>query len=333
MSHETSEWLNSYVLVGYTEQRGHAWHWREGSDNHYPGAIPVGEVLKRLFSFHAIPVEVGYTFSRNDDHAEYRIYPNRKAWIAADDGSPLGMSADGYVGHQYDEWLLGAVSNILSDTLQIGSAGLLRGRSVAWVSVETPENIQLREGVVIRPHLLATTSFDGSIATTYKPVVTNVVCDNTRDAALRESGPTFRVKHTRNSALKLEDAKQALGIVEQIADDFDAELAQLLDIKVTGQQWLRFLDAYVPVPDEKGRGQTLAQDKQASLTQLYQHDERCAPWQGTAFGVVQTVDTYTQHLQTVRNVARPERNMLSVLDGTLVKGDRQALKTLELVLA
>ena len=39
---------------------------------------------------------------------------------------------------------------------------------------------------MIRPNLLATTSFDGSIASTFKRTVTNVVCDNTREAALAE---------------------------------------------------------------------------------------------------------------------------------------------------
>ena len=45
MSKETQEWLNRNVLIGYTERRGNAWHYRasdQGDEpNHYPGAIPL----------------------------------------------------------------------------------------------------------------------------------------------------------------------------------------------------------------------------------------------------------------------------------------------------
>ena len=45
MSTETIEWLNQNVLVGFTEKRGEAWHYRAGSQNgetnHYKGAIPL----------------------------------------------------------------------------------------------------------------------------------------------------------------------------------------------------------------------------------------------------------------------------------------------------
>jgi len=53
--------------------------------------------------------------------------------------------------------------------------------------------------VEFRPNLLATTSFDGSIATTFKRTVTTTVCDNTRELALTEKGQHYKVKHTRGS--------------------------------------------------------------------------------------------------------------------------------------
>ena len=59
------------------------------------------------------------------------------------------------------------MAKILDDNLSISSAGLLRNR-VAWVEVSVPDNITTPEGVVFRPNPLATTSFDGSLATSYK---------------------------------------------------------------------------------------------------------------------------------------------------------------------
>jgi phage/plasmid-like protein (TIGR03299 family) len=324
MSRESLDWLNENVLVGFTDKRGHAWHYREGSNNHFAGAIPVSEVQNRLFHWEPVTTllkcpcgcgEVDKAVSRSDNRHR------------------MGIFKEGYEPHSFRTWLLESVSTILGDTLQIGSAGLLRSGAVAWVSVEVPDNITTPQGVVFRPHLLATTSFDGSIATTYKRVVTNVVCDNTRDAALSEKGQTHKVRHTRNSALRLPEAREALAMVHTIADDYAAEVATLCQITVTDAQWFKFLDAYVPVPDDKGPSRTMAEKKREGLTAMYRHDERARDWRGTAFGVVQTVDTFSQHMSIVRGATRPERNMLNVINGTTVKTDREALDTLRLVLA
>jgi len=57
MSKETSEWLNQNVLVGYTETRGNAWHYKasdQGEEaNHYDGAVPLEDVNRRLFDWEA----------------------------------------------------------------------------------------------------------------------------------------------------------------------------------------------------------------------------------------------------------------------------------------
>lgn len=50
MSAETIDWLNTNTLIGATDERGNAWHYRAVRDgeesNHYPGAIPVEEASR-----------------------------------------------------------------------------------------------------------------------------------------------------------------------------------------------------------------------------------------------------------------------------------------------
>ncbi len=57
MSRETLQWLNTNTLIGFTDKRGHAWHWRareqNGISNHYPGPIPIHDVQQRLFAWTA----------------------------------------------------------------------------------------------------------------------------------------------------------------------------------------------------------------------------------------------------------------------------------------
>jgi hypothetical protein len=140
MSQETTDWLNRNVLIGYTEQRGTAWHYRAASQgaepNHYPGPVPVADVQRRLFYWDAIPGEV---LVRTRQHGVRRS--TRKAVVASDTGEDLGVHTQIYEIHQYSEWLLDKVASILDGGLAVGSAGLLRNRAQAWVSVEVPENV------------------------------------------------------------------------------------------------------------------------------------------------------------------------------------------------
>src|SRR5688572_3525646 len=59
MSRETLTHLNTNVLIGNTDERGHAWHYKaelQGEQsNHYPGFIPVADVAQRLFHYQAVP--------------------------------------------------------------------------------------------------------------------------------------------------------------------------------------------------------------------------------------------------------------------------------------
>jgi phage/plasmid-like protein (TIGR03299 family) len=338
MSMETAEWLNENTLIGFTAKRGNAWHYRAdlqgGESNHYPGAIPVADVERRLF--HWKPVE-SPLYVESPVSGGLEVVPNRKAILRSDNGHPMGIFADGYEGHDYNKWLVENVESLLDTDLAIGSAVLLKGGAVASVSVEVPDTITTPEGVEFRPNLLAVTSFDGTIATTYKRTVTNVVCDNTMRAALSEKGQQFKVKHTKSSKLKLAEARDAVSIVYSIADDFQAEVKRLCEITVSDKEWAKFLDAHAPLP-EKVVGRPLTRGEKMSLTRventrdtfakLWNHDNRVTPWKGTAWGVVQAVNTFEHHEGSIKGGNRPERNLLLAAKGKWDDLDHDTLATL-----
>lgn len=266
MSTETLQHLNTNTLIGMTSQRGNAWHYRleeQGEEsNHYDGAIPVEDVERRLFHWTAMSRRIAVETPADLDQmshldplgspARWVQIDDRQAITRSDTNAVLGIFGSGYAIHAYKTWLLGTVANILDDDLVISSAGLLRGGAIAWVEVSVPETITTPVGFDFRPNLLATTSFDGSIATTFKRTVTAVVCDNTRMAALAEKGQTYRVKHTRNSAAKITAAREALAVVHTMGEAFAHELEILANTTVSDDQWRTFLDRTVPLDDGKG---------------------------------------------------------------------------------
>lgn len=349
MSRESIEWLNTNVLVGFTEKRkspgnpnGVAWHYSEDAQgdesNHYPGAIPVDDVERRLFSFEPTLVPATYEYDGETKTSDHIFVVNDQT------GEVLGCHGKDYVPHSYKQWLMENVSTILDDELQIASAALLSKGSVAFVTVEVPDNITTPEGVVFRPYLCAVTSTNGTIATTYKRCVTNWVCDNTMGAGLRENGMEYRVRHTKNSHMRLQGAKDALAIVHDIADDFSKEISQLCDTKVTDKQMGLILDQLVPVPKDdvatKEDGSTIvlnqkkitiAENKRADLMTMYNSDPRCKDWNGTAWGVLQTFNTYQNHESTVRGQTRTHKNMMAMVKGDFETHDQNVLDSIAAV--
>lgn len=289
------------------------------------GAIPVEDVRERLFHWRALEGDVKSTIRLNDGREMLVADPGRKAIVRPDTGTILGVFKSGYRVHQFDTWLLDEVALLLDDDLAIGSAGLLKGGAVAWVSIEVPETITTPEGITFRPHLLAAASHDGSLSTTFTRTVTNTVCDNTMGVALREGvehGQRLKVRHTRNSLGRLTEAREVLGIVHTIADDFAAQVAQLTAVKVSDADWDRFVGSLAPLPDREGRSRTVAEQKRETLHHLYREDDRVAPWAGTAWGVVQAVNTMVHHESTIRGAGRAERNAERAVTGGMDKIDR-----------
>jgi phage/plasmid-like protein (TIGR03299 family) len=333
MSTETQQWLNQNVLVGMTDKRGTAWHYKaseQGTEpNHYTGQIPIEDVRRRLFNWQATKEPM---FVIGADAYQRRV-PNRVAIVRDDTWDVLGVVSPTYEPHQYDEWLLRSVGNILDDSLVIGSAGLLKNGAVAWVQIEMPDNYKVAD-VEFRPNLLATTSFNGSIATTYKRTVTVVVCDNTRNSALREHGQEISIRHTSKSGLRLGDARAALNIVHTMADEFTQEITALLAMKVTDQQFQKFVNIHVPLNDEESKqAVSRAENVRFEFQNLWQNDVRVAPWRGTGFGVLQAVNTHRQHMRPTRgDTVLVERTMIDSLTGKTELADRKATQLLYSVL-
>src|SRR6478735_2386697 len=116
MSIETMFDLNTNVLIGNTDQRGTAWHYRadlQGHEpNHYSGPIPVDDVRRRLFHWQAqarrVAVETPADLAtmthltETGDPARWVVLQDRQAIARSDDhaGAVLGLFKNGYQMHQ-----------------------------------------------------------------------------------------------------------------------------------------------------------------------------------------------------------------------------------------
>lgn len=337
MSAETLEYLRNNTRIGFTDKRGAAWHAARGADgdylNHFPGAIPVEEV-RSLMAYPLVEGEITATVL-DDEGVHTFSAPDRKAIIRADTGDVFNVTSRQYQIHEPEEWLVDNLDLILDGGLEVGSCGLLKGGRQAFVQAEMPETREAVEGVKHRPFLTAATSHDGSLATTYLSGTTVVVCDNTLSAALWEKGTDkVKIRHSRNSLNRIQEVRTNLGlIVEEVGDDFDAQVRELTSRYVSDSVWNEFVKAMTN-PNGKeltGRSQTMVTNKVGELQRMWNYDERVAPWKNNAYGVVVAVNTWSHHVARVKNVERAERNASRMVTGEFEKLDANTLRLLDRV--
>jgi phage/plasmid-like protein (TIGR03299 family) len=354
MSAETSQWLNTQTLIGLTDKRGNAWHYRaedQGNEsNHYGGFIPVADVERRLFNWEPGERNVAVVLQgfREDALTTYMqdgtiwsvvAVEGQKAVTRDDSEQVLGVFTDGYQPHSYHKWLVENIGSLLStakDEVGIGSAGLLRKGGQAWVQVQVPEAIEVG-GTMLLPYLTAATSLDGSLSTTYFVGSDVVVCDNTLSAATLTAHNMVKFRHSRYSALRLGEARQELDILFAATDDMISAIDRLQNVSVSSDQFGKVRNLMDPMPeDPNGTKRTRWDNRQSALVDLWRNDERVAPWAGTAWGVLMAYNTHQQHVGSFRRTKltenRGQRNMAAAISGKFEQDDSRVLQTLATVL-
>jgi phage/plasmid-like protein (TIGR03299 family) len=356
MSRETIEWLNTMTRIGDTDKRGKAWHWREGNNNHFPGAVPVEEVKRLILPFE--PIETpnyitvpataeeyarfedgghvnGTVLRKGDGYVRLVQLEQYKAIVATDKPEHVYSVPSGeYTIHGYEQWLVKHVQNLLDEDVHISSAGLLEGGAVAWVELAISET-QTVADFPYRPHLLASTSVNGKYKTKFGRKIQAVVCDNTLHIADSESGQDMAFKHTKGSLPRIADSRTALGLIVATGKEFKTEMESLLDFKVPSKLFSKWLDLAVPFVDEKGEplgktALTVRENKRQELAGMWRNDDRVSPWSGTAFGVLQLNNTFYHHNRGLKgDTVRQERNMLSAISGDTARNDLNTLTLLK----
>jgi phage/plasmid-like protein (TIGR03299 family) len=357
MTAESMQDLQTNTLIGCTDERGVAWHKRDDlrrlpdgtllEDNHYPGFIPLADVRRRLFHWQPVQASTAYLVPCPMEQAQFitaagvavRVVESqagRHGLLRSDNDYDLGVFKTAK-HHPYEVSLVREVERLTGSILGISTAGLLAKGGRAWVEFSLPETVHdPLSGFDYRPNLVKADSMDGSMALTTARTIYATVCDNTLTWNLLEAskaGQLFRRKHTAGFT-DLQDERDALGLLEQTNDEFTAELHALVQQQVSAHKLERVLDMLYPLPVSDAKGKyTQSNNKREVWLDLYRNDERCAPWAGTAFGVVQTDNTFQHHYATAGTaVSRSERNTRRALDGGTAKADRAVVAALEAVL-
>jgi phage/plasmid-like protein (TIGR03299 family) len=364
--------------------------------SHYAESLSVGMIKRELFGWEALDgvlkctVELvipgDHPLSKTPGKVETRqvefTLPEWKGVIRSDkliecyladqmdlaSETVMNVASANFSTDSLAEVLIDNVAHIVQESpgdLVVTGAGLLKWGKVAYLEISIPETLQNNKtGIEFRPNLLASTSFDGSVATRYDKTITNVVCDNTHQIAIAQSSDktgSFKLRRTKNFKQMLEGAREALGMIERGRDDFEAAIEAWSEVPVSPKQYEAWKDLVVPIPEPveklvtiksiQGEVQvpkistnaiTIAMKKRDTMDELWNSDPRVEPWKGTKLGIIQLGNTYNHHFATTKGSkafdgnklqARVEGNQMKVMDGTFAKADAKFAEAIDQVLA
>jgi phage/plasmid-like protein (TIGR03299 family) len=347
-SNETMEWLRNNIKIGYTSERGPAWwanattkdgQWTIPDGSHFDGPVPMEEVRKLL----DVPFAKGIvhvTYEDEDGVRQVTGDERTQPIVNIRTGQVFSYPKSGYKVHPYLETLSDFIKAIQYDqAVAVGSVGLLKKGGQAFLQAVLPQTLEVA-GYGYQPYLLAATSVDLSRVTSYSTGFKGGVCDNTVTDAIAGALTQFKIKHSSNSGLSVQVAREKLGVQLQHAGETIGEAIDgLCKVDVSDKDFALWLDEIQPKvkadPQSStgGRAYTNAEAKRAELTRLWTADPKVQPWAGTAFGIVQLDNTYRTWAGNVRaDGGRIERNFASMADGSTAKADAAALGTLAKVL-
>lgn len=304
----------------------------------HDGPVPFDRV-RDLFDF---PVGYGALHATYND--QQIDVPNRHALIRQDTAEVLNVVSKKYRIHPFSEVLIDNLQTLTDSgeaDLQILGAGLLQRGAVGWLQVQAPS--MRIAGDELAPTITLASSHNGTLATSYRVGLFRFSCSNQIGALRRTDGQRiYKLRHTLNSTVQFGQAREALGLLFTEAEQFAADVRELIDTVVTDTQFAQMVRELDPRPtgsDVTPTAVTRWENRLDSLSRLWTEDERVAPYRGTAWGAVSAFSTYRQWERPFRangadgRTTRLGRNMTDYLSGRLVDDDARAMEVVRRVAA
>jgi len=252
--------------------------------------------------------------SAPDRYMTYRDHPK------------LGVQGLGVVGKQYtviqNKEAFDFLNNLVDESGAVfETAGSLRGGTQVFVSMKMPQHISIAEGQdTVDLYLVCSTSHDGSKAFTAFVTAVRPVCANTVQFGLQSAVSKWSMKHTANIRGKIQQAREAMGLVVDYADAFQAAVNELVASEMSRREFDTFTEALFPMQKDMSSLQMMrVEETREQVAGLW-----LAPTQqnvaGTRWAAFNAITEWADWVKPVKagkrdaDVARAERVFLGAVE-------------------
>ena len=295
---------------------GEAPWWYHGSDQRLGTKVTKGADIDTwiqesglIWSVETADVAVRIGPVNGDGKPSWQPAAEHRAIYRSDTGKLFHIASERYKPVQPREVLEFFRGLAESHSMEVETCGSLREGAIVWALATNGGSIRVHGVDEIKPYLLLSTSMDGSRATNGKYVATRVVCNNTINVAWGEkSAGSVSVRHS--TVFDADAVKARLGLSEEMAA-FAEACDKLSNTQVRRVQIEQLLRGWFGQAKEKGQdvldGETVLTTQSANVIQAVQGAIVQSPGQslasakGTAFGVLNGVTYYIDHLARARS--------------------------------
>jgi hypothetical protein len=327
MSIYSQKALDTGVVTGFAEDKIKAWH-QSGIDadelirlgRAFNGPVPV-EVAERMLAW--VPGVVDLP-AITDMHGNVYTLPDRlsRFVVNPNTNSVINVAGSGYNTNLHIV-MKEAIEAATDANVDIASVVMLGDGAHMGMS------FRARDGVTLggdwggaTPLIGFNSSLTGAITTQLDTSTVLRVCDNTMAAAAWAAKKALKVKRTRNSNGRVTavQVREALEISFEQTTALVEELERMANMTVRPWQVEAVLDLWKPVPEEDGRGRTIAVNQHATYKHLFYTDKRNV-FGETVAGMWQAHNTWQHWEQTARGIDDSITGRLDRMATRTVTGD------------
>jgi phage/plasmid-like protein (TIGR03299 family) len=248
----------------------------------------------------------------------------------SDTFEPLGS-----VGKIYYPFQNAQAYSILDELLQyqmeVKTAGSFRGGKKVFVTAELPEGMVIKgangveDKVRMFINIINTHDGSGSLIAAASPWF--IRCQNTARLAVDRASAVYKIRHTRGGLNKIEEARRALGIMNEYYAEWGAEETVLANTPFTSNE----LDGLI---DEVFGGLDNDAPKRAITLDTKRREKIHEVWAvelgrlgATAFAAENAITGYLDHHAELRPRGDLKGNRLAALGQTLLEGTTDEKKS------
>lgn len=183
--------------------------------------------------------------------------------------------------------------NLIGGDVKYETAGSLCGGKRVWLLAKLPSTEIA--GDKVDPYLCFTNSHDGksSVRACITPV--RVVCNNTLNLALAQSSRQFSIRHFKNVADKVKEAREIL----ELNDIYLYNLANAADnycnVSVSEEYFNKLLEKLYPHKEDESEATKKHVEKAREDMQIAYLSPDIAKFMGTAWGVINAASDVAGH--------------------------------------
>lgn len=252
------------------------------------------------------------------DYPDYVQIPEVSAVVRTDDGTVVNPSVTKRFGIPDYSWMDEFAQAAKSEGLIEGyvSRGTLGHGSRAYASFLIGEPFDLGGGDLIKNMLTCFDGVDGSTGGGCKNTVERVVCANTWAAYLTKAPVMFSERHTSNYQGRIDMAWRGLLEVHAQQAELGSAIEQWANDLYAEHQFMELTKQLLGKrPEDKGRAQTMWDNKRQGLIGRYWNDDLDSGLRTTRLGALMAVQGYEQWSAPVRGAEREARHLDNLIFG------------------